>query len=488
MRSARKYYQFVVRGLILCLVLAGCEPEEIKLKSSSTLTGPAIVGDFNFGLWVSPSSSATIVLNYPQWTGNTAVEFRSTSEFTNELFSPIGTFLNEFSSVPILELKSKLTVLDTILPNINKWSEVTLGIRDASGKAGTARFQKPYETYSRFWGLPELSRHRAVALTGKSELVIIGGILNDEFISSSTPNVQKSLDGINWTTYETSMGSRADHAVAVMPDPSKNNIETIWVIGGRAVIGGGTFFAQNDVMKSTDGITWTEVVENSWTSGFPLRWGHTVSVMKDPNNANKMTMWVIGGEGDSVFEGIYNDVWKSADGVNWTQVTTVGTKFTPRRGHQTVVMKDQNGVDNLWLIGGYDGTNFLNDIWKSTNGINWTKIATPPFSPRADHQNFLMTDPNNGETYLWLIGGNDNGFYMDDVWKSPDAVHWTRITNTGQYCKRNTNHQVVVFQDPASGGKEHMFVIGGELPGYIAKSPDGTAFQLGITQKVNLDQ
>ena len=46
---------------------------------------------------------------------------------------------------------------------------------------------------------------------------------------------------------------------------------------------------------------------------------------------------------------------------------------------------------------------------------------------------------------LWLMGGWDGTRYYNDVWCSPDAVHWTRVAEHAAWSARNT--MAVVFRN-----------------------------------------
>ena len=76
--------------------------------------------------------------------------------------------------------------------------------------------------------------------------------------------------------------------------------------------------------------------------------------------------------------------------------------------------------NQLWLIGGYSSEATLNDVWSSTDGINWIQqTASATFSARFDHQ---VAAFNN---QLWLIGGYD-GTTTNDVWSSIDGIEWRK--------------------------------------------------------------
>ncbi|KAK3608788.1 hypothetical protein CHS0354_006829 [Potamilus streckersoni] len=191
--------------------------------------------------------------------------------------------------------------------------------------------------------------------------------------------------------------------------------------------------------------SWTEVTNGA---AFSARNAHTSAVFGGE-------LWVIGG-----FDSSYkNDVWKSTDGKNWNKVTTAGTFFPhgvlilPRclgvrtipkmrcgssaamtRYERTMCGKAPTAVtghshtsavfDNaLWVIGGRDGS-YKNDVWKSTDGINWTRVtAAAGFTGRESHTATVFGGA------LWIIGGND-GSFKNDVWKSTDGKYLDKVKDS----------------------------------------------------------
>lgn len=71
----------------------------------------------------------------------------------------------------------------------------------------------------------------------------------------------------------------------------------------------------------------------------------------------------------------------SSDGIKWTEITSACTsQFSPRFNFQIINVHDIK----LYLVGGINSNlEMLNDVWKSTDGLNWT-LVTPgaEFSPR----------------------------------------------------------------------------------------------------------
>ena len=291
---------------------------------------------------------------------------------------------------------------------------------------------------------PTFSRRSAHAVVLNNELYLIGG--NDG--TNALNDVWKSTDGRSWTRVltdtpnpsDTQFSRRYGHATVVL-----NNNE-LYLIGGYD----GTN-RLNDVWKSTDGQSWTRVLTDTPSppsTQFSRRFGHAVVVL---NNE----LYLIGGlDGRNRL----NDVWKSTDGRSWTRVLTdtdspPSTQFPRRNLHATVVLNNA-----IYLTGGYDGTNALNDVWKSTDGKSWTRELThtpsPPstqFSRRNSHAAVVL----NNE--LYLIGGHDGTNALNDVWKSTDGKSWTREDTPSppstQFSRRNS-HAAVALNNA-------LYLIGG---------------------------
>ncbi len=192
---------------------------------------------------------------------------------------------------------------------------------------------------------------------------------------------------------------RINHAVVAFHDNQGN--PALFVIGGEETSSNG--YGNNDVWRSLDGITWTRIIEHA---AFPPRLSHSVFVKDDK-------IWIVGGNDKRVPPITYlKDVWYSSDGVNWTSANATwsnpgGPDFSGREGHSTVVVNNE-----VWLIGGSDANKDYNDIWKSSNGINWTKYvpsASSTIFPARTYHGSVFFDNKT-----WVIGGND----FKDVWSS----------------------------------------------------------------------
>lgn len=144
-------------------------------------------------------------------------------------------------------------------------------------------------------------------------------------------------------------------------------------------------------------------------SNLPNRVFYGLTVFKDK-------IWLIGG-----FDGkkYYNDVWNSNDGVNWTRVAEK-SNWSERTVGKIIVFKDK-----IWIIGGgvIDGDKVNNpnsesEIWSSVDGVTWTAV-------KNNATDKLSGTPIVFDNKLWLIGGNRNdGNFANALYVSDDGTNW----------------------------------------------------------------
>jgi len=186
--------------------------------------------------------------------------------------------------------------------------------------------------------------------------------------------------------------------------------------GGITVLGGSDgVTSYNDVWKSYNGINWSQLTSSA---GWSARSGHSSVVLNDGK-----TIILSGGAGSA----IYSDTWKSTDGgYTWSQQSSSagwGGGWGGRYNHSCVVLED----NSILLTGGGDpGNDGIDDAWLSTDeGITWTqKIHPSPWVRRSGHNSVLTTD----NTVVIFAGGYGTPFYLSDVWGSTDhGTNWTQI-------------------------------------------------------------
>ena len=167
--------------------------------------------------------------------------------------------------------------------------------------------------------------------------------------------------------------------------------------------------------------------------------------------AFKDALWLLGGEDSVALPFVrYNDVWRSEDGVSWSEVTASAP--WPARDHHEVVVHD----GKLWLMGGEipASRDYYNDVWYSDDGVTW-HLATDaaPWKGRAGHGVLSFAGK------IWVMGGRCFPFflsadpYLNDVWSSEDGIHWTEASPQGMPHTR-AYHAAAVFAD-------RMWIFGG---------------------------
>ncbi|HJN15280.1 MAG TPA: hypothetical protein QGH10_07320 [Armatimonadota bacterium] len=146
----------------------------------------------------------------------------------------------------------------------------------------------------------------------------------------------------------------------------------------------------SEVWSSTDGAEWAlEVTQAPWEG----RHAAGYVVFND-------RMWIVGGDAN---QGHYqSDIWSSANGVNWDLVLDP-VPWGLRALHCAVVYHDK-----LWVYGGQTMPSvapaeerFYQDVWCSADGIRWEQVtdAAPWPSRNLTGMGIAFNDR------LWVIGG-----------------------------------------------------------------------------------
>jgi hypothetical protein len=212
----------------------------------------------------------------------------------------------------------------------------------------------------------------------------------------------------------------------------------MWLLGGWYTSRGP---APNDVWNSTDGVHWTLVTPHA-------PWVHP-DLPTTLVHQNKM--WLLGGWAGGRMPGASasNQVWWSADGTRW-QCATAKAPWPARLGAAGAVFQGK-----MWLLGGieryYDGDQLLGDVWNSADGVHWNQVTKKaPWPARAYHGVLVY------QNKLWLMGG---GNYVptyrayNDVWCSSDGREWKQVTGRAAWTPRIW-FSSLVYQD-------RMWLLGG---------------------------
>ena len=208
----------------------------------------------------------------------------------------------------------------------------------------------------------------------------------------------------------------------------------MWIIGGDANQG----HYQDDVWSSTDGITWTRVLD-------PVPWAPRALHYTAAHND---LIWILGGQTVPQFapavEALYADIWTSRDGAIWTELERQEPAWTPRGMIGGSAVKD----GRIWLLGGgtYDtprrpDRRFYSEVWSSADGIEWTRhLEDAPWHPRQYHEVCVFDDR------LWVLEGyHMDGGNRNDVWHSSNGIDWEEVPDT-PWAPRHAA-SVFVFKD-----------------------------------------
>ncbi len=223
----------------------------------------------------------------------------------------------------------------------------------------------------------------------------------------------------------------------------------------------------NDVWSSRDGVNWEQLTAHAPWVG---RAGLSAAVLNGE-------IYVLGGSvnDDVVIVGgppkrkLFNDVWKSADGVNWEQVSA-SAPWAARAG-AAVVVKD----GYLYVLGGEYGflgtpPPYFNDVWRTQNGSDWELVtASAAWSPRPGHTCDLL------DSRIVCFGGyGQSPFPLDvfgrfsptDVWSSEDGAIWDKETGSPWNAKSKDgiryDYDSVVAPSGSGATDEAIFTFGGD--------------------------
>ena len=209
--------------------------------------------------------------------------------------------------------------------------------------------------------------------------------------------------------------------------------DRMWLMGGwyNGRLPGHS--ASNSVWSSADGSEWKQ---ETASAGWSPRVAAAVVAFKD-------RMWMIGGTENYYFgdeRSLKNDVWSSQDGRHW-ELGAGNAPWAPRAYHQAVVLNDR-----IYVFG---GGNYVpeykahNDVWSSADGVEWRKeTEAAPWHERLWFSSVVYRD------HMWVIGGwsNNPSVNHGDVWYSKNGRDWTELKSDVIWKERH-EHSAFVFQD-----------------------------------------
>lgn len=245
-----------------------------------------------------------------------------------------------------------------------------------------------------------------------SDILIAGGV---------TAGIYKSTDG--GQSFEKKTRPDQLHSVTSVAQDKRAGKENIWYAGTGeyyGIVSASSFSAQssgNGIYKSTDsGESWellTSTVSNTPTTLYAKRdFDFVWRIVCDHTNQQK----------DIVYAAVVNGIFRSEDGgQNWTAVLGLDTNANNRSDYTDII------ITNSGVLYATIGNNSPSKgIYRSTDGINWTKITPQGFPNsyrrivldyyRANENKvcFLAETPNGGKNdhslwYYEYLSGDGSG-------------------------------------------------------------------------------
>lgn len=178
---------------------------------------------------------------------------------------------------------------------------------------------------------------------------------------------------------------------------------------------GGRFFALHPrgTWSSTDAVTWTKeslpaVPNNTAYMGVVQHRNASVALGRHQGNYQEFT--------------IDKKVWRTTDYRRWEELDTPSLPGVIFYGCVSF-----GGF--IWILGGFDGRQSVNHIWRSADGKSWDKMPDPPWSPRTQAKSVAFQDR------LLVIGGGEidgepgSDIIRSEVWSTKDGRAWTKIAD-----------------------------------------------------------
>lgn len=184
--------------------------------------------------------------------------------------------------------------------------------------------------------------------------------------------------------------------------------------------------ANAGVVPRPSGYIWTQLTEHA---EFPESYNFSVFVVKD-------RMWMFHGDG----------VWSSTNGQTWTRSALPSMR---KNVYQSDYVLFNDAVYALGdNTGNYQNIGFKPTIRRTTDFRRWETLSLRSNLPGRMFRGALVFDKK-----IWLLGGYDGKNYFNDVWNSSDGITWNLVTEHAAWSPRTVTHPFVF--------KDRMYIIGG---------------------------
>ncbi|MBX7045476.1 MAG: T9SS type A sorting domain-containing protein [Ignavibacteria bacterium] len=231
-----------------------------------------------------------------------------------------------------------------------------------------------------------------------TSIIIAGGISGGIWRSTNS--------GVNWV--ERTTLTQLHNSTCITQDKRPGNTNKWYVgTGERSGNSAGTFFGDGVFKSADNGLTWALLPSTSGTppSSFTSNWQYVWSVATDPSN----------GVEDEVYAATIGSIQRSSNGgTNWT---TVLGNFTDVSEY-TDVKCATTGV--VYAAGSFVTGGPMNGIFRSVDGITWTNI-TPGSFPATYGRIVAAIAPSNQNIVYFAVhnvpNAEPNSVNRHQFWK-----------------------------------------------------------------------
>jgi hypothetical protein len=150
-----------------------------------------------------------------------------------------------------------------------------------------------------------------------------------------------------------------------------------------------------------------------------------------------------------------NDLWMyNLSRTAWELVDdgTGGSAPNPRSGHGMVYDSGQHAI---MIFGGADYASYFNDVWKfDLASKQWSEVTVTATKPSGRTELDMVYDSTNNNIYMF--GGFDGNNYLEDLWKFEVGINaWSEITPAGLSRPPERSDHTMVYH--SSGNRVYMF-------------------------------
>jgi len=238
-------------------------------------------------------------------------------------------------------------------------------------------------------------------------------------------------------------------------------------------------------------IQWSNPLEGTAKAPWPDRAMHSMVVFND-------SLYIFAGIGlrvgsSEVGDQVLKDVWRSPDGIAWTEIATSPAWSTVREasgiGRYGQAATAARG--KIYMFGGAEKTGqntyYLNDVWRTSDGVIWEEVIRHAEWPgRFLSQSLVYQDS------IWVIGGQrcgkatsnttleyqrtaectragsgDEPFHYGDVWVSTgNGTQWSVATESAEWAGKSAHGLLMWdnnnYEPPAALERKALWILGGQ--------------------------